>query len=63
MSFEQMELNLFLFSQVTAALCFACLFNYFLFMQLAERLEPFVHYVNHNTVICIAASILRLNFG
>lgn len=59
-----MEFNLFLCSQVTAAPCFACLFNYSsLFMQLAERLQPFVHYVNHNTVTCIAVSILRLNFG
>lgn len=45
-------------------LCFACLFNYFfLFMQLAERLWSFVHYVNHNTVICIAVSISGLDFG
>lgn len=55
-----MEFNLFLCSQVTAAPCFVGLFNYFfLFMQLANRLQPFIYY---NTVICIVFSILRLNF-
>lgn len=63
MSSEQTEFNLFLCSQVTAAPCLACLFNYlFLFMQLAQRLQPFVHYVHHNTVICIAVAISRMDF-
>lgn len=63
MSSEQTEFNLFLCSQVTAAPCLACLFNYlFLFMQLAQRLQPFVHYVHHNIVICIAVAIFRLDF-
>lgn len=63
MSSEQTEFNLFLCSQVTAAPCLACLFNYlFLFMQLTQRLQPFVHYVHHNTVICIAVAISRLDF-